>query len=744
MRVGRRTTALPLVSLLAGAAAVAALASAASDVRAADAPPVARLRAAFPGAKLFVPTGDTRAAWAGHLLAGPYAGATVRPELAAAPFLAEHGAAFGVGPATTLALEAVWPIGPGSAVHLVQRIGGVPVIGGEIVLTVDADGRVRSASGRVIDGAGIDTVPSIAADEATATALALEPPGATTTGAPLLAILGGGGSSAALVWRVRTIAGPAHATVTGVDAHSGEVVWREDVLRDARGRFYDPNPAVNPATVDDVLPALDAPGDVLTGTYANVMNCAAPSSMSCTTERNAQPDAAGDFLYDPPVPPGAVYDDPFAEVHAYEHVSRFGDHWATALGYPMWSYLQPLDVIVNFSSGMMGTETDPESYNNAFFNPNTNQILFGQGNTYDFVYDADVVYHEYTHGIVGDRLASVTFDSLGMDLTGLALNEGTADTFSVLYTGDSHMAEWIGGPAGLRDLDNDNVCPGNLVGESHEDGKPWGGANWAARTFLESTLGPGAGAAAMEVLLTRALLAIAPTGSYAGFSNEVVNQAEMDPAYAALVPDLEALYGARGLLDCERIVPLDDGLVHFSITLGRAQLFISLPFVPPALQFRIDVPENKGLRIQLGAFGTAMVGAYVRRDAPVAFAGFGSTLTVTDSDWQFMDQSIFEVDRESVPTVEAGTYYIAITNEDAYPLYMGVLASLFDVDPLVTSDAGASSDAGTSDAGDGPAATGGGCGCRIAAPHGGGDLGLAWAGVVALGLVWRARRRARG
>jgi hypothetical protein len=724
----------------------------ASKSPAATLAPVAALQAAFPDARLFVPAGAATARYARRLLAGPYPGAAADAGLAAAPFLAVHGAAFGVGPSTSLRLAAVYDLGPARAVHLQQHVGGVPVLGHELVLVVDGDGRVRSVSGHVLDAAGVDTVPSVSAAAAAATALAAAPPGARVAGAPFLAVLAGGGGSAALVWRLRTSAGPADASIFYVDAHGGGVLLAQDALVRAMGRFYDPNPAVNPSVVTDVLPALDAPGDVLRGAHADVFNCATPSAMSCFVERNALPDASGDYLYDPPSPPGGVYDDPFAEVHAYDHVSRYADFWETTLGYPMWPYLTPLEVIVNFSSGMDGA--DPESYNNAYFNPNSDQIVFGQGGTYDFVYDADVVYHEYTHAIVGDRLASFVIDSLGVDLTGFALNEGTADTFSTLYTGDPFMAEWVGGAAGIRDMENEARCPEDLVGEPHEDGKAWGGANWTARTYLESTLGPGAGAAAMETLLERALLAIDPEGGYPGFSGEVVNQAEIDPTYAAIAADIQTFYEARGLLDCERLVPLDDLLPHFLIVLGRGELLLSVPFVPPPLQFRVDVPPGSGVSLQIGAFGNASLTAWVKRDAPVTFAGFGGALTALDADWTFEDMSSFRVDETSNPPAAAGTYYVAIGNKAQAPLYMGIVASLFDV-PLPPGTDAAPADAGASDAGPGLGVEGGGCGCAVAGAAAGapgsdrgaprrGARAMVLLAAVAIGAVALLRGRGRG
>lgn len=75
-------------------------------------------------------------------------------------FLAAHGAAFGVrDPARDLALMRVSAGPRGSrAVRWRQRHAGIPVVGGELIVNVDADGRVLSAGGELVPPRDLERV----------------------------------------------------------------------------------------------------------------------------------------------------------------------------------------------------------------------------------------------------------------------------------------------------------------------------------------------------------------------------------------------------------------------------------------------------------------------------------------------------------------------------------------------------------------------------------------------------------
>ena len=671
------------------------------------------------------------------LMLGPYAGADVSPAAAVSPFLDAYGAWFGYVPSVSVTTS-LRRVGPTWVVRLDQHVAGIPVRGAGLVLKVDDAGRVRSAAGTVVDVAALDTVPALDASAA----LARIPDGGDAIRVPELVVVHGG-TDIRLAWEVST-SGAAGSYRHWVDAHSGDLLFSWNVRMTADGRWYETNPVASPVPVTGELPVLDSPGDVLTGAYADVYACGTLTMGECSLLRHATPDMAGDYLYDPPVPAGGVFDDAFAEVNAYYHVSTFSEWWETELDYLPWSYLMPLQTVVNINDGS-DKKGDPESFGNAYFDPNLELIGFGQTGTRDYSYDADVTYHELTHAVVGDSLAPVLFDSLGVDVSGFGLNEGTADAFATLYTGDPFLGEYVGGSDGIRDMTNDHICPYDLFGEPHEDGKIWGAAAWDAREHLEMVLGPGAGALAMAVLLSRALQAIPFNAGYAGFTDELLDQAWLDPVYAPIAPDLEAIYTARGLVGCERIIDLNNGEPHAGTIYGKALFIAQAPnVVPGPFQYKITVPEAAALSIGIFVPPSSLPTFYVRRGAPVTFSGFGASLTALEYDWEFTNVPSGEIGPDSDPPIEPGDYYIIMGNRGLGSMFYALSAGLVPVDITPEpSDAGAGdsgTDAGVDETAPSFGVAGGPGGCAISATQAPGVSGLWWI-VPVVGLILARRRR---
>lgn len=97
---------------------------------------------------------------------------------------------------------------------------------------------------------------------------------------------------------------------------------------------------------------------------------------------------------------------------------------------------------------------------------------YGAGGN-DFGQHADVIYHEYGHGVTD-------FQYRPLGPSG-AMHEGFSDFFAATITDDSRIGE---GVMTYRDLDNNMRSPENLSGESHHDGMIIGGALWHMRENL--------------------------------------------------------------------------------------------------------------------------------------------------------------------------------------------------------------------------------------------------------------------
>ncbi|MGH2653460.1 MAG: M4 family metallopeptidase [Actinomycetota bacterium] len=176
-------------------------------------------------------------------------GASAPSTAIARAFLQRYGRAFGIrDQAKELRVMSTRPAPSGRSVVRFQQVHeGVPVLGGELVVNLDADGDVLSASGEALPGPGISVEPGVTASEARRAAIAAVA-GKRGTGAGLEAttprlwiydsrILGGPGLDVpTLVWRMDVRGeGPIDELVL-VDGRLGNVVVRIDHIHEARDR----------------------------------------------------------------------------------------------------------------------------------------------------------------------------------------------------------------------------------------------------------------------------------------------------------------------------------------------------------------------------------------------------------------------------------------------------------------------------------------------------------------------------
>lgn len=146
-----------------------------------------------------------------------------------------------------------------SHVRYKQQKHGLRVVGGDLVVHVTADGRIRSITSTARGGAAIDPTPTVELDRATATAIAATADGAVTLhGSDLVYLFASSDHALHLAWELELLGtvGVVVADRVYVDAHSGAVVDRHpDVMPirnrevfDAQGRsapfFSTPGPRI--------------------------------------------------------------------------------------------------------------------------------------------------------------------------------------------------------------------------------------------------------------------------------------------------------------------------------------------------------------------------------------------------------------------------------------------------------------------------------------------------------------------
>jgi len=477
----------------------------------------------------------------------------------------------------------VAPWAAGTRVRVEQSVLGIPVVGRELVLSFDFDGNPTHVDGRLVPEVRLNPKPTFSSEAAVRQVVeAVRAQGhATLAWEPVhaLRVWFDPAERAHLVWQVDVGAGTPFSTWRAyVDAHDGTLLALGETLVDAMGNVYPTSPAVSEVTEVE-LPHVQA--SQLQGRYASVGSCDAWDDRSGCTEksRHALADDNGDFLFSPD--PGS-FDDPFAEVQMYYHLDRVGTFYNDRFGLEM----PQIEGLVNFD------------YANAFYGDadgdGYGEVAFGQTGDMDFAYDADVVYHEYTHAVFGQIVdpGFYSYDEYGIVRATAGLNEGTADLFALALTGDPFLGEYSGSAfppfnKPIRSLDKIYRCPDAVYGESHEDGQIWGSFGWRLMddprigTDLTTELVYGA------ILTWPSDMTWPIAGqSIADTADEMLDAGVIDEATHAAIYEV----GKRtGVIGCGRVVRLDEGatptqLIRASRNLEEGQGY------PLENQFSLDVP----------------------------------------------------------------------------------------------------------------------------------------------------------
>lgn len=406
----------------------------------------------------------------------------------------------------------------------------------------------------------------------------------------------------------------------GSDTTEADVAGEPDVAPEPLPRAWvwvDPNNVHVEEPVEVELDHLTDPEGYLIGKYANVSNClnqegGVSSTMPmgngevtvymCVMEPTVTPDENGDYLHVLPPQRRSDPNDPFAEVQMYYHINRVHDFYRDGQGYDGMDL--PMRAVVNFQVGLKIAGTAWMPMDNAMFMPKESMeqlgdalgvippldedaIIFFQGNTVDFAYDGDVVYHEYTHATVGgERLFGTRTDTWGPDHGPRSLNEAHADYFTASLTNDAIIGGYaLGELDATRNLGELRKCPDHLMGEEHYDGQIFSSALWGIREAL--------GQADADAIIFDALLGY---GLETGFDDAVAaivaNAAELDPPRDT---EVEAVFAEHGLPNCERRRHLGtEGVLNRTFLPGTMTTgAVALSEQAPAyVQFSFDVEEG--------------------------------------------------------------------------------------------------------------------------------------------------------
>jgi MYXO-CTERM domain-containing protein len=520
-----------------------------------------------------------------------------------------------------------------------------------------------------------------------------------------------------------------------VDAHSGEVLRALSTMVQALGSAYATNPKVSLVKQVELLGLAQA--EQLTGSYADVQSCGY-SGGKVTCERLAQPDQQGNYFYKPEEP---KVTDPFSEVHAYYHVDAFHRWMASRFGFARLGS-QRIAVTVNLHS--VNSSGKKQGIANAFFGDingdGVGDLSFGQGSK-DFAYDADVIYHEFTHSAVDATSdLSAVVDKLGFNMMPAGLNEGFADLMSSAFTNDPKVGDYAGGSNGIRNLVGATLtCPKDLSGESHSDGLIWGRLNWAIREKVQNPHD-------WDAVIYKTMAAVGKHATFADASALLLKVAgATDPTMAQIA---KTELSARGLLDCTRIVPLGEGKSMRGYILGLSSV-PTLSAIPGPVQYKIEVPKDaEELRIDLVGLGYSgsYVGAYIRKGEPVDFIAKAHDILKANN----VASVVLKKGDKDKPLEPGATYYVLALNVGKYRAIYQTSVWIQRSAP-VTPDAAPTPDPDAGPVVDPDGAQpinptnridpgSGGCSCRVD----GLPAASAWPTLAALGLLLVLRRRRRG
>lgn len=562
---------------------------------------------------------------------------------------------------------------------------GLPIIGTGASVRLDRRGEARMAVVDLAANLPTSSLPRITATDAAKVARGLVALSVTDADVHLVVWRTRGEARLAWVALPKVPMGLPTSPRIVVDAETGDLIEARDlVVFLDQTSMYASNPVKSPTLQTVTLPiAPTDSGGILASAELLSYNCidekqvhdvtfsGFPISVhTCELRHTAVRDVSGDFIYPPAADTAPA--DAFSEVSMYYHASRAYEFFRSLQGDPTAQVVvdKPLRTISNLqlppglSKGNLQTAGDPDKaldpFQNAFFSPAGGQLgaifatlygfdagamWFGQGPKRDYSYDGDVIYHEFTHGVVDAtlKLQSMHLDKYGVIDAPGAMNEGLADYFSSALTGDPDVGEYASGDISpnlkaIRTLDNQDTCLGTIVGEVHFDSTFFSGGLWEARQALAQ-----GDREKYDAALYKAMRTHAGDGDlgYEDLATLFLETLKTDLPSA--VDGFTAVMTKRGVLPgCTRVfayggTPLN---VPASFTgpgfaAPGTQNFGKLALAPGMLQVSVDVSKATAVHVSflvpVPASGGVSLGNQGTPFKPVVLAKFGQPVSWTKS-----------------------------------------------------------------------------------------------------------------
>lgn len=395
----------------------------------------------------------------------------------------------------------------------------------------------------------------------------------------------------------------------------------------------------NDQLIDVLLPEPTSTDGSLTNAFAEVRNCLRERGETitvsgfavgflCAERATAFPNSFGNYL-DHTFPADDMDpEDSFTEVQVYYHINLIHDFYKSTFTFDGMDLALPASTnmqaeINELAASFLGIPAGWTSFDNAAYIPagtplgdfgltprDEGMLMFLAGTAADLSYDASVIYHEYTHAVVGpNRLTGVIIDEYGLDNFPGAINEALADYFAVTVLDHPLEGPYLAkvSPTGPRDLSITRTCPQHITTEIHADGKVIGSAMWAIRELV--------GAAAADPIVFAALQSSSQGTSFEQFGQLVLANAQADLT-AEQATAVEGILRDHGVIGCVRAKPwtafnaqtTEEGVPY--TVYGKQDIGGSGEWAPGIVQFYFDANPGEAVELSwtLGAGGGGLIG----------------------------------------------------------------------------------------------------------------------------------------
>lgn len=260
-----------------------------------------------------------------------------------------------------------------------------------------------------------------------------------------------------------------------LDAETGKVVWKRNVLKSGTGRarVFDPNPVVtlNDTTLTDRAIVPDTAYRIVELKDLKSTGFLDGPYVTTKTTQNRVQKKDRQFMF-------TRGQKGFKEAMVYFHVDRMQRH-LQALGF------------TNLLSRPIEINVSGQRDDNSFYSPADKSLSFGTGGI-DDAEDAEIILHEYGHAIQDDQIPG-----FGESAESSAMGEGFGDFLAASFFADqkpSAMRSTVGNwdavaystdnPPYLRRIDSNKKYPNDIVSEEHADGEIWSACLWQVRAAL--------------------------------------------------------------------------------------------------------------------------------------------------------------------------------------------------------------------------------------------------------------------